>query len=132
MKCQAALVLGENHAMKRMILAASCVAVICLPVVLWIYGHLEAYCVFYPGIDTYYAAGYSEVAFDQVSTGMTAQAVEALLGKPLHSHTNKEDSVRWCYTGDGKCFWGDFAWLGRELIFRTNRVATVERIIYYD
>lgn len=102
------------------------------PFLLWLYGHLEAYCFFYPGIDTRYASSYSESAFNQINTGMTVEAVEALVGRPLHSHTNRDGSTRWCYTGDGKCMWGDFAWLGREVFFRSNRVVAVEKIIYYD
>jgi hypothetical protein len=29
--------------------------------VFWVYAHLEAYCFFYPGIDTRYAPGYSDI-----------------------------------------------------------------------
>ena len=98
----------------------------------WVYSHSESYCFFYPSIDTYYAPGYSEDAFGHVTTGMTHQSVQRLLGSPLHSHTNKDASVRWCYTGDGKSIWGDWAWFGREVIFRENHVVEVQKIVYND
>jgi outer membrane protein assembly factor BamE (lipoprotein component of BamABCDE complex) len=98
----------------------------------WGYSHTESYCFFYPSIDTHYAPGYSEAAFDQITTGMTSQAVLKLLGSPLHSDTNKDASVRWCYTSDGKAIYGDWAWFGREIIFQDNKVAVVEKILYND
>jgi outer membrane protein assembly factor BamE (lipoprotein component of BamABCDE complex) len=100
--------------------------------VLWIYGRLECYCVFYPGIDTRYAPGYSESAFSLVTTGMTTEAVEQKLGAPLHTDTNRDGTIRWCYTEDGKCWWGDFAWLGREVTFRDGRVVQVFKRVYED
>ncbi len=99
---------------------------------LWAYPYSESYCFFYPSIDTYYAPRYTDAAFDQVTTGMTSHAVQNLLGSPLHSHTNKDASVRWCYTSDGKAIYGDWAWFGREIIFQGDSVAKVEKILYND
>ena len=98
----------------------------------WCYSHSESYCIFYPNIDTHYASGYSETAFGKVVTGMTYQAVQDLLGSPLHGHTNKDASVRWCYTDDGNALCGDWAWFGREVVFRGDRVAEALRITYHD
>ena len=119
--------------MKKTLLIGFAVALLPVCAFLWIWSHTESHCFLYPGIDTHYAPGYSESAFSQVSTGMTIQAVEKLLGSPLHSHTDKDGRLRWCYTGDGKCSgWADFAWLGREIFFRDDRVVEVFKHVYYD
>src|SRR5688572_20091072 len=59
------------------------VAGLSLLMVIMSYPRIEAYCFFYPGIDTRYAPGYSEAAFDKVTNGMTQQAVRQLLGTPF-------------------------------------------------
>ena len=118
--------------MKTSKTAAQLLTVAVAVFVFWIYSHSESYCFLYPSIDTYYAPRYSEHAFGQVTTGMTFQAVEKLLGSPLHGHTNKDASVRWCYTGDGKSVWGDWAWFGREVIFRDDCVVELQRVTYND
>jgi outer membrane protein assembly factor BamE (lipoprotein component of BamABCDE complex) len=105
--------------------------------ILWGYCHLECYCVFYPGIDTRYASGFSESAFSLVTTGMTAEAVQQKLGAPLHTDTNRDGTIRWYYTDDGKCIVGDwkladFAWLGREVAFRDDRVVQVYKHVHED
>src|SRR6185369_13840979 len=85
---------------------------------LWGYSHSESYCFFNPGIDTKYAAGYSEQAFSEVTTGMTVETVQHKLGAPLYAQTNREDGrLEWYYTNDGKCKWGDWAWLVRAVYF---------------
>jgi outer membrane protein assembly factor BamE (lipoprotein component of BamABCDE complex) len=104
---------------------------------LWCYTHTESYCFFYPGIDTRYAPGYSESAFSQVTTGMTTEAVQGLVGTPLGKATDSDGVERWLYTTDGKCsigswYWADFAWLGRAVLFRDGRVVEVVKRIYYD
>src|SRR4051794_22113378 len=96
-------------------------------ILFWCYAHLEAYCFFYPGIDTQYAPGFSESAFSQVTTGMTAQAVRQLLGSPLNVQSWKDGREVWAYTLDGKCKWGDWAWLGRTVKFRNGAVTVIEK-----
>ncbi|MEP6662367.1 MAG: hypothetical protein ABJC04_01775 [Verrucomicrobiota bacterium] len=103
----------------------------------WDYCHMECYCFFYPGIDTRYAPDYSETTFDSVVTGMAAADVQQKLGAPLYTFTNQDGALHWGYTSDGKCILGnwcfaDFAWLGREIIFRDNKVIQVYKHIYYD
>ena len=41
-------------------------------------------------------------------------------------------AVRYSYTGDGRCPWGDFAWHGREVWFRDGVVKGVVRHTYED
>ena len=123
--------------MKRTLLIWFSIALVPLALVFWCWAHTESYCFFYPGIDTRYATGYSESGFNQVTTGMTAQAVQKLLGSPLHTDVQRDGRVRWCYTSDGKCsigtwYYADFAWLGREIYFRNNRVVEVFKHVYYD
>jgi hypothetical protein len=92
---------------------------------------VESYCYVYPSIDTRYAPGFSERKFAQVRVGMSMDEVVILIGEPYHRGRGR-NSVRWSYTQDGECFWADWAWLGREIVFKDGRV--VERIsrIYYD
>ena len=96
------------------------------------YSQMEAYCFFYPSIDTQYAPGFSEPGFSQVSTGMTAQTVQQKLGAPLHTYKASDGTEWWSYTSDGKCKWGDWAWLGRQIIFRDGMVIEVVKRVYYD
>ena len=94
----------------------------------WCYAHIESYCFFYPGIDTQYAPGFSEQAFSQVTIGMTAEAVQQKLGVPLYvQHHANGDS--WCYTLDGKCQWGDWAWLCRQVNIRDGKVDEIIKCI---
>jgi outer membrane protein assembly factor BamE (lipoprotein component of BamABCDE complex) len=101
----------------------------------WCYAHTESYCFFYPSIDTQFAAGFSDQAFSQVATGMTMQAVQQKLGLPLAVHSyieNTEQGELWSYTLDGKCKWGDWAWLRREIDFRNGKVVEVTKRVSYD
>lgn len=123
--------------MKRLLLIWFSIALVPAAFVFWCWAHTESYCFFYPGIDTRYASGYSESAFSLVSTGMTAQVVTQKLGVPLYTYTNRDDTICWGYTDDGKCVvggwrWADFAWLGREIIFRDGIVARVDKHVHYD
>lgn len=92
---------------------------------------VESYCYVYPSIDTRYAPRFSERKFAEVRAGMSMDAVITLLGQPCHRGSGR-NSVRWSYTQDGKCLWADWAWLGREIVFKDGRV--VERVsrIYHD
>ena len=103
---------------------------------LLLHSNFEAFCFIYPGIYTRYAPGYSDQAWGQVSTGMTVQAIQQLLGEPLNIQ-RKERSEIWSYTLDGKCGWrgrklADYAWLCRQVQIDEGRVARVESSIRYD
>lgn len=102
-----------------------------LPVVGYLAWGGESYCILYPGIDTRYAAGFSEKAFATIEVGMTKEEVIRRLGEPFGGAPARAGS-RWSYTSDGACPWADWAWLGREIVFKDDRV--VERIsrVYYD
>jgi outer membrane protein assembly factor BamE (lipoprotein component of BamABCDE complex) len=101
-------------------------------VFLWCYAHMEAYCFFYPAIDTRFAVDYSEQAFSQVSSGMTAEVVQGKLGTPLYSVTHGNGTVCWGYTDDGKCKWEDWAWMCRQVYLRDGRVEKINNEWRYD
>lgn len=98
---------------------------------LYTFSGFESYCYVYPSIDTRYASGFSERKFAEIRAGMSMDEVTTLLGEPCHKGLGR-NFVRWSYSQDGGCFWADWAWLGREIVFKDGRV--VERIsrIYYD
>ena len=106
--------------------------VITLAAILWVYGRLEAYCYLYPSIDTKFAVGYTERAFNGVSLGMSSTQVETSLSRPLFMTTNINGTVEWDYSCDGKCWWGDFAWLGRVIVFSNATVIAIQREVFYD
>jgi hypothetical protein len=117
---------------------AMAVSALCLLLILAVSGG-ERYCVFWPSIDTRYAAGYSERGFERVQVGMSEDEVVALIGRPLETHAfwkhpayKQWGQMVWSYTQDGAAPWGDWAWLSREVIFRNGRVAQKVRWIYYD
>jgi hypothetical protein len=92
----------------------------------------ENYNYIYPSIDTTFAPGFSEGAFSQITNGMPASVVIQMLGKPLFQGPAKDGTELWSYSTDGKCSWGDFAWLGRWIWFRDGQVVFVERRVYYN
>ncbi|HEX2851755.1 MAG TPA: outer membrane protein assembly factor BamE [Opitutaceae bacterium] len=92
---------------------------------------MERYCLLYPGIDTRYAPAFSETAFARIKVGMTREEVTALLGPPLHSSA-RGTGLRWDYTQDGKCVWADWAWLGRSVVFKEERVVEKISCVWYD
>jgi outer membrane protein assembly factor BamE (lipoprotein component of BamABCDE complex) len=101
-------------------------------VVLFAFVPCENYNYIYPSIDTKFAPGFSEHGFSQITTGMQASVVMQILGAPLYQGPNNDDTETWAYTRDGKCSWGDFAWLGREITFRDGQVILVVKRVYYD
>lgn len=115
---------------KRPLLLSACALSIIYAV--WAYSRLESYCFFYPAIDTEFAPDFSEQAFDQVVIDMGSNEVQSLLGKPLSITINQDGVETWWFTADGKCKWGDFAWLGRSVNLSNNIVISTERRIYYD
>lgn len=103
--------------------------------------------ILWPWIDTVQASGYSEGAFKMIQVGMTRQQVDALMCKPLYVATASSDGravdapfgakldvgwVRYSYTTDGRCPWGDFAWFGRDVIFQDGVVTMVHSRLWYD
>ena len=117
--------------MKKMWLIWLSVGFIPATYLFWCYAHTESYCFFYPGIDTQYSPGFSEQAFSQVTTGMTAQAVQQKLGAPLYIQHHADGDL-WFYTLDGKCKWGDWAWLCRQVNIRDGKVNEIFSYISYD
>jgi outer membrane protein assembly factor BamE (lipoprotein component of BamABCDE complex) len=97
----------------------------------WCYAHTESYCFFYPSIDTRYAPGFSEQVFNSITTGMTAEAVQAKLGSPLHVQPQPGGDL-WFYTLDGKCKWGDWAWLCRLVNIRDGQVNEIVSETIYN
>jgi outer membrane protein assembly factor BamE (lipoprotein component of BamABCDE complex) len=108
------------------------VGFIALAFVFYCYSHMEAYCFFYPSIDTQYASGYSEAAFNELTNGMTIEAVQKKLGNPLYVQTTKNGDLHWSYTMDGKCTWGDWAWFARQLTFRDGKIIEIVKQIIYN
>jgi hypothetical protein len=98
----------------------------------WGYANSESVCFFDPNIDTRYAPGYNEAAFNQVTIGMTPQSVEQLAGKPLIISTETDSTQVWAYSTDGKAPFGDWAWMCRTVVFRNGKVAEVLHMTAYD
>jgi len=98
---------------------------------LYITSGFESYCFIFPSIDTRYAEGFSEKAFAQVRVGMTKGEVLSLLGAPL-GDAFAQASSQWTFSQDGKCTWADWAWLGRTIVFRDDRVVEKISRVWYD
>lgn len=89
----------------------------------------EGYFFPYPAIDTRFAPGYSEQAFQQIQVGMTKEEVWKRLGPPL----NGVDEPVWIYSEDNAFAFWDFAWLVREIYFDEHgRVDRKESGVAYD
>ena len=136
---------------RRQVKAIFC-ALACLPLVLFIL--LDVGCGFeqrsrlWPWIDTVRAPGYSELAFQTIRAGMTRQQVDGVMCKPLEVVTYSPDgrsyfpvpagasldvgAVRYSYTDEGRCPWGDFARFGREVWFEDGVVTQVFSDVYHD
>lgn len=121
--------------MKKLTLSSIAVGLMVAGYLFWCYAHTESYCFFHPAIDTQFAPGFSEQAFSQVAIGMTMQVVQQKLGVPLSVQTYAENGEKgeiWAYTLDGKCKWGDWAWLRRQIDFRSGKVVEVINRVSYD
>ena len=120
-----------------------------LPLVLFVFFDVgcgfEHRSILWPWIDTVSAPGYSEATFQTITVGMTRQQVDALMMcKPLavvdgHNYMPVPAGVsldvglvRYSYTDDGRCPWGDFAWFGREVWFQDGIVTKVFGDVYND
>ena len=103
--------------------------------VLWDLGvGCESRSILWPTIDTRFAPGFSERAFAKVAIGMSEEEVRRLLGPPLgiSRYSHYPTMATWCYSGDGACPWGDFAWTYHAVTFREGKVAEITRRWYYD
>lgn len=95
--------------------------------------HSEGFNIIEPTIDTVFTADFSEDKFDQIEIGMDSTKVVKIIGKPLDIQQLKEQKTLWYFTGDGKCEWHDFAWLGREIKFDKNGLVSEKiKLVHYD
>jgi hypothetical protein len=95
--------------------------------------HSEGFNIIEPSIDTVFTDNYSEKKFDQIKIGMDSLAVVRILGKPFSIQKLDEKKTLWYFTGDGKCDWHDFAWLGREIEFDQNGIVLEKiKLVHYD
>ncbi|MDX2159966.1 MAG: hypothetical protein SF162_01450 [bacterium] len=95
---------------------------------------VESYFEPYPQIDTRFAAGYSEAAFDQIQMGDSKARVQALVGEPLTDCLGfASDDYNWQYTCDGAFGLFDFAWLHRAVWFNAQgEVWQIVERVHYD
>jgi hypothetical protein len=100
---------------------ASSVAMVVLAVLFW---------AAYP--KTKYAAGYSEAAFTQVNTNMTADEVRKILGEPLSNSSPATSSGRvfWRYTADLHGGPLDVGWHFRLIVSRMTQSSVSIRSSY--
>ena len=104
--------------------------------------------ILWPWIGTVQAHGYSEPTFQTIRVGMTRQQVDALMCKLLWIATTDVDfgrmielpagasadvgEVRYSYTTEGRCPWGNFAWFAREVYFQDGVVTKVLTHVYHN
>ena len=62
---------------------------------------------------------------------MTTTLVREKLGQPLYVQYHADGEL-WFYTLDGKCRWGDWAWLCRQVEIREGRVVKVIKQVLYN
>lgn len=90
---------------------------------------VEVYFPPYPAVDTRFAPGYSEAAFQRLEVGMTRDEVLDRIGRPLNSLADPY----WVYSEDGACALWDFAWLVRGVQFdERGRVVGLTAFVAYD
>ena len=111
----------------------SVLAVIVLPAFAflgWGYCNSECECFWNPWIDTF-NDGYSEESFSKIEFGMTMEEVNQIMGTSIQLDQNENVETVW-FTGDGKCKWGDFAWVGRGATLSKGVVKTIWKQMMYD
>lgn len=103
-------------------------------VLLWIYGHSESYCVFYPSINTSYAPSYTEKKFDLIKKGMRKEDVLKLIGAPLEEEKMGESGAKLKYSRYVKRWIGRYKWLRRYVILEHEMVVGKEKAksYYFD
>lgn len=95
----------------------------------------EQYFFVWPSIDTRYSKDYNEEKFNQITVGMSIDDVEELIGQPLriyHHGWNNSNEMTYSYSSDNRFKFADFAWLGREIVFKDDKVIEIRKEIYYD
>ena len=94
---------------------------------------MEGYNPLKPDIDTWFSKKYDEEKFNSIFEGMDTTMVIRLIGQPIDKSRYEEPNQYWYFTGDGKAWPDDFAWLGRELLIDKNgKVSKVIRSVHYD
>ena len=93
--------------------------------------------IFKPDIDTRFAPGYSEEAFESIKKGMSEREVVTILQEPLYKYEYGSNysfpgqpEIVWWYTADGACSWWDFAWRTRGVGLRDGIV--VGKVAYWS
>ena len=86
----------------------------------------------HPDIDTQFTSGYSEANFKRIQKDMTKNEVVQLLGDPYSIQKIEDDLEQWEFTSDGASKQGDFAWKGRVVIFKNNRVVETNSSWRFD
>ena len=93
----------------------------------------ESYNVLVPDIDTHFTLGYSEKKYFSSQPGVDTSEVIRLIGRPFYVQRVGRSKDLWYYSGDGKCKWMDFAWLGREIFIDScGKVIRLNTPIHYD
>jgi len=100
---------------------------------LFVYSRCELICFFDPWIDTQVSPGFSDAAFQKIRIGMSQDEVVTLLGQPLSKISKKRSGcIEWWFTRDGKCKWGDFAWMARSVMLSNQTVVEIHSMTHYD
>jgi hypothetical protein len=118
----------EDLRQPLIVVTVSCVILYAL----LLYSKSEMVFIFDPWIDTNMSPGFSEKAFQKVKVEMSEQEVVRFLGQPLNKVQKESGDVEWWFTRDGKCSWGDFAWMARVLVLSNHVVVEVHSMTHYD
>ncbi len=87
-------------------------------------------------IDTEFAEGFTQQKFNGIIRGESVYDFINRIGEPLVIDTFKINQgktlvIRYSYSMDGNCRWGDFAWKSYEVIFDSNMVVIDKKVIWY-
>ena len=118
----------------KILFTALCIPFLYIPLVFgWIVIQGEGYNPINPLIDTVLAENFSEEKFNSIQVGMSIKDVTALIGEPFRTQDLKNNINLWYYSHDGKCEWGDFAWIGYCVQFDKNyKVLKAYNYLGYD
>ncbi|WP_272120367.1 MULTISPECIES: outer membrane protein assembly factor BamE domain-containing protein [Spirulina] len=98
----------------------------------YVFFGVESYFFLWPSIDTQYSENYNEENFNKITIGMPKNEVDQLMGEPLSIYQIEDGTAIYSYSSDARLKILDFAWFGRSVIFRDNKVIEIEKEIYYD
>lgn len=122
--------------MRDILKVASLLATAAVCFIMTMFGFIwlsEGYNFLKPDIDTVYAPNFTQAKFDSIKPGLDSVQVISLLGQPLERQQLDNSQCLWYYTNDGKCTFGDYAWLGREVYINANgKVVQTVKNIHYD